>query len=348
MRIEEERRWILGLFVVALLLGTGFAVTGGARTAQAPLTATVPFNAPASTSTSGPLSYHAAIYANASSPTGTFLPGEQVDAQFQVQVPSYTSSLGAVQVRIPNSLAEFPSTTGPLHVYLSAVNFTITSAAVFQAVAGPAGRWTGDTSFNASGVAFLSTQGLSVMSSAPYGSIAVQFSWRWVMTAVDGTPNSGIWSPVASVEPPAIANLAGSPAGTWTVGEPYNLCMNGPIAGRTFGIHVSIANPIEQFTGASFTVPTNFGNAYCWNNTLPSNISTQQAFIHIWAFANVTFQLYNFPIMLVTTSTNSTSLTSSFLHLSYLPLLLFGLAVVIGVVVVVEVAVLSARRRRKQ
>jgi hypothetical protein len=346
MRIEESGRWFLVIFLAAALLSTALAGNDARPTATSAPDSGAQVAAAPVISTSGPLSYHAALYVNDSAPAGNYLPGEEVSAQFEVQIPKYVSPDGALQVRIPNSLAEFPSTQGELHVYLSAVNFTVTSDAVFEAAAGPAARWTQATAFNASGVAFVSTQGLSVMGSWAYGEFSVKFSWRWVMTAVDGTPTSGNWSPMASVDPPSVANLASSPAHYWTVAEPYRMCMNGPIGGRTFGIHVSIANPVEQFNGAAFTVPSGFTNAYCWNNTLPTNLSTQQAFIHIWEFANVTFQLYDFPIQLMYNGTGSSGFTD-FVHSSYLPLLLIGIAVVLGIVAVVELSVLRARRRRR-
>jgi hypothetical protein len=327
------------VLLVAALAGTAFYTSSASPAARLSPLAVV-----STVNTTGPLSYHSALYVNATAPTGSVFPGEQVTAQFRVQVPTYASAAGSGQIRIPNSLIQFPTTAGALRVYLSAVNFTIVNNGSQEILAGPSVRWTLGVTFNVTGPALMSTQGLAVMASWPYGEYPVQFSWRWVMTAVDGTPSSGFWSPWAQVTPPQIANLAGTPAKNWQLGLPYQLCLNGPVAGRTFQVHVSIANPVAQYTGASFVVPASFGAAYCWNNNVPANTTPQQAFIHIWEYANVTFQLYDYPIELTNNQSSSTSLVA-FIVTGWVPVLI-GAAVVIGVVVAVELTLLNARQRR--
>ena len=345
MQTEKNRLLFPGLLVVTVLLLSGLVGSAFSTAPAAPSARASPLAVAATSFPTGPLSYHAALFVNATGPTGSVFPGEQVSAQFRVQAPAYTSAGGAGQIRIPNSVLIFPSTTGSLHVYLSAVNFTISSNGSVQSAAGPSARWALAEAFNTSSTAVMSTQGLAVTASWPYGQFPVQFSWRWVMTAVDGTPTSGSWSAWSQVTPPQIANLATSPSKSWNLGEPYSLCMNGPIGGRVFEVHVSIADPVEEYTGASVTVPSSFGSAYCWNNTVPANTTPQQAFIHIWEFNSVTFQLYDYPIQLVSSNqSNSTSLVS-FLVTGWVPVLI-GAAVVIGVVVAVELTLLSARQRR--
>jgi hypothetical protein len=344
MLTETKIRWIPGLLVAVVLICV--AMGGNAPTSSSPsrTIAVSPLSVAPPPNTSGPLSYHSALFVNATGPSGYIQPGEQISAQLQARSPTYALADGPAEIQVPASIVQFSSTTGTIRLYLAAIDVLLASNASVQVSVGPSVRWVGGVAFNATSTAYLSTQGLAVSASWAYPGYPVQLSWRWVMTAVDGTPKDGVWSPWAQVTPPQIASLD-SPASTWTEGQSYSLCLAGPVAGRTFAVHVSIATPVEQFTTATITVPTTSTADYCWNNSLPANVTPQQAFIHVWQFANVTFQLYDYPIDIVASGSNTTS-PGLFALPGPVPLLIIAV-IGIGVIVVAAVAVSSVRRGRK-
>jgi hypothetical protein len=343
MPIETKIRWIPGLLVAAVLICVAMGGGSISSSSPSPNFTVAPLSVVPPPNTSGPLSYHSALFVNASGPSGYIAPGEQISADLQAKAPTYAASDGPGEVQVPASIVQFASTTGTIRLYLAAIDLTLVGNSSAQVTVGPSVRWVGAVAFNATSTAYLSTQGLAVSASWAYPGPPVQLSWRWVMTAVDGSPTYGPWSAWAQVTPPQIATLD-SPPSTWTVGHTYSLCLAGPVQGRTFAVHVSIATPVEQFTTASIQVPTTMGAAYCWNNSLPANVTPQQAFVHVWQFANVTFQLYDFPIDIVPSGSNTSS--PGLLSLpGPVPLFVLGL---LGVVVIVAVSAVYASRRRRQ
>jgi len=248
------------------------------------------------------LTSHSNLYVNASAPSAALPPGEEFAAAYAVQVPGYTPALGPATVRIPNAVVQIPTTTGAMHLYLTQVNLSVTSTAVVTGAAGPLTRFGSPLAFNASAIAFLSTQGIAVTASWPYAGPAVQFRWHWTMTAPDGNTSSGPWSAWTSVVPGQLADIAIPISHVWTIGQAYEMCFSGPVGGRTFSIHLATSTPVQQLDGGAATVPVGGPTPYCWNSTLPTQVAPQSAFIHLWEYGNVTFLIYVIQVNLVTES----------------------------------------------
>ncbi|MCI4336836.1 MAG: hypothetical protein L3K17_06540 [Thermoplasmata archaeon] len=283
-----------GAWVVAVTAGILMA---GVFTAS-PTTAAAT-GAPLASSPAPTLIDHANLYVNETPPTGTTPAGETIGAVFAVQAPAYPASASAGTVRIPASVMELPSSTGELRVYFAALNLTIHGANATSGAPGPSVRFTTGIQFNTSPPAFLSTQGLSVMASWAYGAYPVEFRWQWVLVSPDGSTGSGPWSNWTSVTPPQLVDLSAPSSQAWTVGAPQSLCVNGTIAGRTFSAHVSTSNPAAVFVTATVTVPAGQTAPYCWQNTLPVGTPSQTAYVHLWEYENLTFQLVIVGVQLI-------------------------------------------------
>ena len=331
------------LALVAVLVGT-VAASADVPNANGPSLRAAPMVdvRPASALTS-----HAALYVNATPPSGTFPPGEELSAAYSVWVPSYTSNLGSATVQIPSAVVLLPSTSGTLHLYLNEVNLTVAGLSAVSGVAGPLTRFSSGLTFNTTASGILTTEGVAVMASWPYGGPAVQFRWHWTMTAPDGSTSSGPWSSWASVVPAQLAILEAPISHTWTIGSAYEMCFGGPIAGRTFSVHVATSNPIGQIDAGATSVPADHLGVYCWNSTLPSAVAAQQGFIHLWEYGNITFLLYVILIQLVNGTNGGAGSDGGTAGAPFLTIVLFGAGAVV-VVVAIELVVLarSGRLRR--
>lgn len=240
---------------------------------------------------------HSAIDSYAPGPNGTTPPGEQLSAGYEVEVPNYTASLGTPIVRVPNVLVRLPTTTGAIHLYLDAVNITVTSSAPVAAGAGPLTHLPAAETFNATSAGELSSQGLAVMAAWPYGEASVLFRWHWTSVGPDGSVGGGVWSNWTTVVPAELVDLGGQVGRTWTVASPYELCLTGALAGRTFSLRVATTSPPSQLDGGEASGGA--ASYLCWNNSLPDSTPSQSAVVHLWETDNTTFLLEAFDVDLV-------------------------------------------------
>jgi hypothetical protein len=289
------------------------------------------------------LTYHANLYVNASAPTGSAPTGEEVGAIFEVSVPGYTGSTATV--RIPNAAIGFPSSSGTRTIYSGFVNITVTPAQTTSDGSSGVTRWTGETTFTPGGLVPLSTQGLAVMASWPHGQYALSFRWHWVLTAPDGSSSNGPWSGWTSVSPAQLADLTNAPPTSWPVNTPLQLCLGGPVDGRTFSVHVSTTNPSQQYDDGAVTIPSSAPTPYCWNSTLPSGVTPGAAFVHLWEYSSTTFMLFLIPIQLVNSSPSGPpALATAVDTVSTVTLVLLG----VGFLAAVLAIVLFVRPRRRR
>lgn len=324
--------------IVVVLLGSWVGAAGTPAPADA--------GAQALSSSSPPLVYHASLYENDSSPTGSTPSGETIGAVYAVSAPSYPSGAGPATVRIPSAVVQIATTSGPIHLYFGSLNLTLNGNGSASGAAGPSSRFSSPLQFNSSPAAFLSTQGLSVMASWPYGSYSVQVRWQWVLVAPDGSIQSGPWSGWSTVTPAQIADLSTASGSSWTVGAPQQVCLSGPVAGRTFSVHLSIANPSQVFVTGTVTVPAAQSGAYCWTNTVPAGTAPQQAFLHLWEYANLTFMLVVVEVQLVNPGGGGGGGSASG-GTGWVPLATIGIVALVVVVALEVVYVLSPRTIRK-
>ncbi|HKV90061.1 MAG TPA: hypothetical protein VJQ43_02560, partial [Thermoplasmata archaeon] len=273
--------------LLALLVAQGLPYPGPSGGSQAP-----PGALAAASRASAPLAPHAALYSNDSAPTGTLPPGEELEATYLVQVANFTSSVAGAIVRIPNAYVQLPTKTGSLHLYLDPVNVTITSSAAVTATAGPLTRYGPALAFNATGSALLSTQGLAVMAGWPNGGPAVQFRWHWTIIAPDGSTSGGPWSAPSNVVPDQLALLAPPISHVWVTAGSYTMCLLGSLGGRTFSLHVATTSPVQQIDAGSATAPAVAVAHFCWNSTLPANVTPQSVVLHLWEYGAIPYLLY--------------------------------------------------------
>lgn len=291
---------------------------------------------------------HSALYVNASAPSAPMAPGEEFAAIFEVMVPAYTSGIAGDQVVIPPAYVQIPTTTGALHLYLNAVNFTVAGSAAESAPAGPPTRFGTALAFNASTVAALSSQQVAVTATWPYGGPSVEFRWTWTATAQDGSTAQGNYSAWTSVTPGQLASPTQAVAHTWVIGSPYELCLGGPIGGRTFSLHLATSSPVEQIDGGAVSVPVGPHAQFCWNSTFAVSVTPQQAFVHLWEYGNVTFLLLTVLIQITNDPAPPAGGGGSSPPLSSLATAaLFGVGIVV-VVVVVEILLVAGRARRRR
>jgi|GEM_PF-2958335 len=295
-----------------------------------------------------PPAYHANLYVNASAPTAATAPGTAITAEYSVQSTGYPGSPGPATITVPSAVVMIPTTDTLLHLYLAPVNLTLTGNASAEATAGPASKFGTALTFNTTGTALLSSQGIALMASWPHAQVPVEFRWRWAMSAPDGSTTEGTWSAWQSVVPAALAAFVPDPPHTWTLGSPYMTCLTGPLAGRSFSLHVSTANPVAQYDGGEVTVPTSGPGttAFCWNSTLPTSIVPQQAFIHLWEFANLTY-LLDVVLIELAAPGSGTAVTPPFTPpaINGWSVVLVAGAIIAAVIVGVELYLLAGYRR---
>lgn len=295
--------------------------------------------APTATALAGPaagpvLVNDGAFYVNNTGPAILAEVGSRVLVSYRLQVPNFAAASAPGEVRVPGTVAVLPSESGPIHIYLSASNFTVAAGGSVAAWANGSARLTSATQFNASTPANLDTQGFSVMASWPHGTYVLQAQWQWVLLASDGTQTTGPWSPWTSVAPTRLAWLANSPPTTVPLGGNFPICLSGPIAGRTFSAHLSTTSPFQTLSGRSVTVPANATGAYCWNTPMPSSVPPQSAYVHLWEYGAGTFLLYQLPVQLTGNGSGGSGLGGSGVS----PVVI-GAGVAGGILVLIVIAV---------
>lgn len=280
------------------------------------------------------LTSNANLFVNDSAPSGAFPAGETVTVVYSIQVVGAPAGAVGTKVDIPSAVVQLPATSSAVRLYPRAVEVTIGPNGSVWATPGAGTLISSPITFNTTGNAFLSTYGVAVMASWPYGQYTIQFQWRWVLVAADGASTTGPWSNPVSVLPALLAKFAVPPQSSWVKGAPYALCLTGPIVGRTFSVHVYISNPLQQFDDGPVTVSSSAAVPFCWNSTLPNNVHPQQASIHLWEYSNVTFLLYVLPVQIVNATQTPVRDGVAAATVGWLPFALGGGIVAVAVTVV--------------
>lgn len=292
-----------------------------------------------------PPSDHGNFTLGAPAPTGTYSANTKMTVSYQVQVPSFESGAAAGLVHVPETEATFNTAGGEIHVFLPAENFTITGS-------GPTGLTPNSTTLLASsgtfttGVPTFTTEGFALTASWPYGGPEVQVQWSWTLSGA--TTGASGWTPWASVDPTEVAWISGTPNEFVTLGSLYNFCLSGPVAGRTFALHITTNDPSEIFNGAEATAPASTTKPFCWTTVMPTGVPPQQAIIHVWEFGSLTFLLFQVPIDLLAVSPPPASAGSSFAQVVLEPTFWVVLLVIAAVGVTVALQLRSWARSSKR
>lgn len=334
----RARRGILSIAAV-LLCTTGLVVpiaSLGSRTSGA-----LPAHLGRSAATSAsPLTFHGNYNQNETGPSLNVPAGEVVEVAYGVEAVGFLGTASPGQVRFPSAEAMFPTASGPLHLYLSPANATLNASGLTEVVAGPPLKLASSVSFNRSSLAYLSTMGVALMASWPTGTYALNVRWHWTLVAPDGSETVGAWSTPAQLVPAGFARLAVPLAHVWNIGGSYSVCLTGPLAGRSFVLRLSVVSPVHWIVEPAFSVASNSSAPACWSNLVPSSVSPQSGWVHLWeTTSNSSFLLYEAQVQLVgppaTHSTRAPTVTAVALG--------FG----VGAAIVAVIGIVRLRRRRR-
>lgn len=294
------------------------------------------------------LTSHANLLVNDTAPSGAFPAGETLTVVYSIQVLGAPAGAIGTKVDIPSAVVQLPATPSVVRLYPHSVEATIGPNGSVWATPGSGTTISSSIAFNATGNSFLSTYGVAVTASWPYGQYTIQFQWRWVLVAADGASTTGPWSSPVSVLPALLAKFAVPPPSSWVKGAPYALCLTGPIAGRTFSVHVYISDPLQQFDDGPVSVPSSAAVPFCWNSTLPNDVHTQLASIHLWEYSNVTYLLSVLPVQIVNATQTPVHGGVAAATVGWLPFALGGGVVAVAVTVVGLVLLLNQQRSRRR
>jgi hypothetical protein len=322
---------VLGL----LLLGMTFTVGSVAPSGSAAVPVSSGSHALASASSPTPTN-NGALTANGSGPNAAEDSAYKITIAYHVQFANVTYPQGPYSVAIPGLVALLPTTTGELHIYLPPSNFTSPSRTGESPYTSDSLRVPSGTDFTTSAPATLSSSGLALMASWPYGNGSIEVQWQWIATFGDGSQQTGALSPWQYVEPTQIALIEGYPPTSLPAGSNYELCLGGPIAGRTFSVHFTSTQPVQTYNGPQVTIPLSESGTYCWNSTIPSPLAPQSLSIHLWEYGKLTFLVYETSVAIgngqTSTSPPGTTLPAA-LPTWFAPTLVVGIAICIGLAV---------------
>ena len=334
---EDLTPVVFGLFLIVLLLT--FSVPGAGAVRPGTPAAVHPSTVHLASV------YHGNLYVNVSGPLGFADIGSRVSAQYRFLVSDFTSGGGGNQLRIPSTIVLLPARQGPLHFYLPSGNLTVNSSSTPTGTINGSVRLTSSVTFNTTPVAALTSQGFAVMASWLRCEFQVFFQWQWKLLRSDGSATDGPWSNWSKLVPTQTAWIQNSPPRDVAAGAPYLVCLGGPIATRTFSVHLSTSAPVVSFSGPAVTVPPGFVGVYCFNTTMPSDITPQAAIIHVWEYSTLTFLLFQLPVQIHNASWTGATGSGSPPALAYPAWLLPVAAVLVVMALVVGVAFYARSRR---
>jgi hypothetical protein len=205
---------------------------------------------------------------------GSLVPNGQLVVSYEYAVVNYTPSDAQVQIYLPTMVAVFPTAGGaPLETVFS------------PAVAQPSGAgWqtpafatrtylsAGTVSFGG-GPAVLSSQKIAVLSSLPYGGIALEFRWHWTLRDPGSSDLLGPWTvPTPNVQWPSalpsiflpapyvnIVSTSGSPA---YIGSEFTAYVTGAVSGRSFFLELEAASNGLSIQSQNNSVPVGSNSSY--------------------------------------------------------------------------------------
>lgn len=206
-----------------------------------------------------------------SAPTAPLSPNGQLVANYELAVVNFTSADSGVNIYMPSLTVVFPTTTGnPLEmVYPPATiqpsgpgwespSFATRSTSVTTAV-----------DFTTS-PSYITSSRLAVMSTVPYGQLALEVRWHWTMTEPNGSTLQSNWTtPTANVDwptslpsiflPAPLVTIVQTSGSTWTIGANYTIWLGGATGARNFTLELEPAMSGQSIQKAVTTIPP--GNA---------------------------------------------------------------------------------------
>jgi hypothetical protein len=227
----------LAVAIVAVLTIPTAAAGGLARPELAPATHTNPGTCPQNITLD-----EAAMHVPLHTPRVTLHAGDVLTSQFELKVNSTTLSPLDVRLNIPSYFANFPLANGTtLETYLPPRTMDLTNLSWSNpALASKAKTMTATTTF-ATTDAQMTSQLLSMMATAPYGTLSLAFRWHWSVTyASNGSTLTSSWTvPTAKgkatiFHPAPYVDLASTSNTTTAIGAAFTADVLGATSQTTF------------------------------------------------------------------------------------------------------------------
>ena len=188
---------------------------------------------------------------------------------YEFGVVNYTSSLSGKAISMPSLTATFPlSPSGSLTVYQSPTTLHVAGSA-WSSPLNHSKTLTQAETFATGKNATLSTQKIAVMSPTSYGTLTLEFRWRWFVTPPTGSlslPQSSSWTvPSLQATSPYLPSIF-YPAPSVTVvatsanpavsGSTFNMSLSGAVANTSFRIVVEYPSNGTEITSRWEATPT--------------------------------------------------------------------------------------------
>ncbi|MCI4363680.1 MAG: hypothetical protein L3K13_05175 [Thermoplasmata archaeon] len=253
--------------------------------------------APRSSTQLGPADFQTSANGNFSvwipPPTVTPVAGAVVMGQFVVSLTSPLPASGTLSVWVPQAEATFFFSNGSVHLFRSAFELNFSSG---TPTSSPLENMSTivriGLPFNQSSSAILSSQLAAVMSDQPYGAVHLAVSWHWILISPDGSASSGAWGRPYAVLPALFVQMTNAGPTVLHPGDSFGMCLTGPLGGRTFSLHLEVANPLNDFIRVNRTVALNSTGPLCMTARVATWVSPQVLIAHVWAYDRVTLLLY--------------------------------------------------------
>jgi hypothetical protein len=225
-------------------------------------------------------------------PETSVLPGTTLLIEFEMEEVGYSTALPGLYVRVPAPVALFNVSYGVLRIALPAVTVNFNSSG-WTSTANTTTKFylANETVFpnasSASDRATLSSQTVALTSPAPYGSFSFHLRWRWATTSLAGINSTGMWSPNPNgtvIQPDQYAQLQSPLTLNVPPGAGATVCLNGPVAGRTFSLHAVEPFPHLDFANTTATAPASGPLPYCVTLTLPSWLEPGLIDVDVWDY----------------------------------------------------------------
>ncbi|MCI4345931.1 MAG: hypothetical protein L3K07_04180 [Thermoplasmata archaeon] len=233
-------------------------------------------------------------------PTVTPVAGAVVMGQFVVSLTSPLPASGTLSVWVPQAEATFFFSNGSVHLFRPAFELNFSSGSPTSSPLENLSTLVRvGLPFNQSSSAILSSQLAAVMSDQPYGAVHLAVTWHWILISPDGSTFSGAWGRPYSVLPALFVQMTNAGPTVLHPGDSFGMCLTGPLGGRTFSLHLEIANPLNDFVRVNRTVAPNTTGPLCWSARVATWVSPQVLIAHVWAYDRVTLLLYIVKVTIV-------------------------------------------------
>ncbi|MCI4350813.1 MAG: hypothetical protein L3K15_04800 [Thermoplasmata archaeon] len=238
---------------------------------------------------------HGNILIHSRAPQGAITPGMVLSVEYRLAIVNDTPSIGAVPVRVPGTLASFPTQGGPLFLFQVGRNVTLSGTGFSDPNATNSPQLlTNASAFQTGETATFDTQLAALMTPFPYGQLTLEAQWQWTLTAQDGSHLNGSWSPTIPqvIHPAQYAYLVSIGPAQVAPGGGITSCLGGSIVNRTFSLHAETVHPLNDFVQNTNTVPATQSSPFCQTIVIPSSVPPQPLIVHIWDYGSVTLLLY--------------------------------------------------------